>query len=311
VSVLTGTSILVTGGTGSFGQAFVRHALSRGAARVAILSRDEYKQDTMRQAFGPDAERLRFFLGDIRDIERLTLACRGISIIVHAAALKQVPALEYNPLEAIRTNIYGSQNVILAALGTQVEKVLALSTDKAVNPINLYGATKLCMERLLLAANNYVGALGRPKFSFVRYGNVAGSRGSVIPLFRDKLAKGEPLPITDFRMTRFWITLPQAVQFVEDALGRMQGREVFVPHMPSVRISELAAQLSKMHSTTPESNGLALYRAVEVGLRPGEKIHEQVVGAHEQIAGLPSPYDSGANTEWLTGDALRAALGAV
>lgn len=289
------TAILVTGAHGSFGSAFLRSLVaSTEYDRIVALGRDEYKQHELRQQITDS--RVRWFLGDVRDLERLTLAFRGIDVVVHGAALKQVPAGEYNPSEFIRTNVLGSMNVALAAVGSSVQKCLLLSTDKAVAPVNLYGATKLCAERFWLAANNYSGA-GGCAFSVIRYGNVAGSRGSVIPLFRDKLARGEPLPITDPEMSRFWITLPQAVAFVREKLAVMQGRELFVPKMPSVNILQIAAQIAP---------GIHVHDVV--GMRPGEKLHETVVSEWEHIDGLPSPYRSDTNDWWLEGQELRKAL---
>jgi len=288
-------SLLITGASGSLGTALLERLTTAPTYdRIVVFSRDELKQHHLRERF-PD-KRLRWFLGDVRDLERLTLAFHGIDHVIHAAALKQVPAGEYNPSEFIRTNILGTMNVCLAALGSSVSKVLLVSTDKAVSPVNLYGATKLCAERFVLAANNYSGAQGCA-FSVVRYGNVAGSRGSVIPLFREKLAQGQALPITDPNATRFWITLPQAAAFVLEKLAAMQGRETFVPKMPSVRLKDLVmALLSPGAVATP------------IGLRPGEKLHETVVAEFEHLEGLPSPYCSDTNTEWLEGDALREAL---
>ncbi|MCX7628517.1 MAG: UDP-N-acetylglucosamine 4,6-dehydratase (inverting) [Methylophilaceae bacterium] len=254
-------AILVTGGTGSFGKAFIRALLDRyQPSRLVVFSRDELKQFDMQQEYRHEA--MRFFLGDVRDKERLVQAMRGIDYVVHAAALKQVPAAEYNPMECIKTNIYGAENVIHAALANDVEKVIALSTDKAANPINLYGATKLASDKLFVAANNIVGA-ARTRFAVVRYGNVVGSRGSVVPFFKKLLAEGaKELPITDVRMTRFWISLAQAVDFVFKNFQRMQGGEVFVPKIPSVRIVDLAEALAP---GVPHKI---------IGIRPGEKLHE-------------------------------------
>jgi UDP-N-acetylglucosamine 4,6-dehydratase len=254
-------AILVTGGTGSFGRAFIRELLERYTpSRVVVYSRDELKQFDMQQDFSHES--MRFFLGDVRDKERLIQAMRGIDYVVHAAALKQVPAAEYNPMECIKTNIYGAENVIHAAIANNVQKVIALSTDKAANPINLYGATKLASDKLFVAANNMVGS-APTRFAVVRYGNVVGSRGSVVPFFRKLLAEGSrELPITDVRMTRFWISLVQAVDFVFKNFGRMQGGEVFVPKIPSVRIVDLA-----------EAMGPGLPHKL-IGIRPGEKLHE-------------------------------------
>ncbi|CAG9296140.1 UDP-N-acetylglucosamine 4,6-dehydratase (inverting) [Celerinatantimonas diazotrophica] len=260
--------ILITGGTGSFGQKFVKKLLSDyHPKRIVIYSRDELKQFEMQQIFPQSC--MRYFIGDVRDRERITTAMRGIDYVVHAAALKQVPAAEYNPMECIKTNISGAENVIHAALANQVHKVIALSTDKAANPINLYGATKLASDKLFVAANNMVGAI-QTSFSVVRYGNVVGSRGSVVPFFKKLIANGETsLPITHEDMTRFWITLEQGVQFVIDNFQRMHGGEIFVPKIPSVRIIDLAKALA------PE-----LHTHV-IGIRPGEKLHEVMVPADD------------------------------
>jgi UDP-N-acetylglucosamine 4,6-dehydratase len=264
---LTGASVLVTGGTGSFGRAFVRRALDLGAARVVVFSRDELKQSDMRGHFGDDA-RLRWFIGDIRDRERLRRAMHGVDVVVHAAALKQVDTAEYNPVEYIRTNVNGSENVVEAAIDSGVRRVVALSTDKASSPINLYGATKLCADRLFISANHYA-AHQETRFSVVRYGNVMGSRGSVIPLFRRLAAEGRPLPITDRRMTRFWITLEQAVEFVVSSLEVMTGGELYVPRIPSTRLVDLVEAIAPGSET------------VEVGVRPGEKLHEEMIAADD------------------------------
>ena len=255
-------SILITGGTGSFGKAFTRQVLSKyNPKKVIIYSRDELKQFEMSQEF-LNEDRLRYFIGDVRDLDRLKMACRGVDYLVHAAALKQVPAAEYNPMECIKTNIHGAENVISAALEAGVDKVVALSTDKAANPINLYGATKLASDKLFVAANNLAGS-ARTRFAVVRYGNVVGSRGSVVPFFRKLLAQGcMELPITDGRMTRFWITLQQGVQFVLDAFCRMHGGEIFVPKIPSATIVNLA---TAMAPELPQKL---------IGIRPGEKLHE-------------------------------------
>lgn len=297
------TAILVTGATGSFGSTFLRTLCqSSEYDRIVAFSRDELKQHELKQTITDP--RVRWFLGDVRDLERLTLALRGIDVVVHAAALKQVPAGEYNPSEFIRTNVLGSMNVALAALGTSVQKCLMLSTDKAVNPANLYGATKMCAEKFWLAANNYAGAHG-PKFSVVRYGNVAGSRGSVIPLWSKQIAEGKPLTVTRLDATRFWITLPQAVAFVREKLATMQGRELFVPRMPSVTMREVSRVLTVL------SKGIYTPHWESIGLRPGEKLHETLVSEWEHIDGLPSPYCSDTNDWWLEGDELRKALEAV
>jgi UDP-N-acetylglucosamine 4,6-dehydratase len=255
---------LVTGGTGSFGRAFIRHALdSLGVRRLVVFSRDELKQYELRQLLGQD-ERLRYFIGDIRDRERLTRAMHGVEYVVHAAALKQVDTAEYNPFEYVRTNIAGSQNVVEAAIDCGVRKVVALSTDKASSPINLYGATKLVADKLFVSANHYA-ASHETRFSVVRYGNVVGSRGSVVPFFQRLAAQGGVLPITDKRMTRFWITLDQAVRFVVDSFELMQGGELYVPRIPSMRILDLADALAP---------GCPID---EIGIRPGEKLHEEMI----------------------------------
>ncbi|MDP9018743.1 MAG: UDP-N-acetylglucosamine 4,6-dehydratase (inverting) [Candidatus Eremiobacteraeota bacterium] len=254
-------AILLTGGTGSFGKNFLATILKQyKPKRVVVFSRDELKQYEMQQVFTDKC--IRFFLGDVRDSERLKQAMAGIDYVVHAAALKQVPAAEYNPTECIKTNVNGAQNVITAAIANSVKRVVALSTDKAVNPINLYGATKLCSDKLFIAANNIAG--GHPtRFAVVRYGNVVGSRGSVLPFFQNLLSQGvDELPITDERMTRFWITLPEGVDFVVKAFARMQGGEIFVPRIPSVRVTDLARSLA---ADKPFKI---------VGIRPGEKLHE-------------------------------------
>ncbi|NBX23648.1 MAG: UDP-N-acetylglucosamine 4,6-dehydratase (inverting), partial [Microbacteriaceae bacterium] len=264
MSILEGSSILITGGTGSFGKAFIEYALAHlNPKKIVIFSRDELKQYEVRLRFNHDP-RLRFFLGDIRDQHRLMRALHGIDYIVHAAALKQVDTAEYNPFEYVQTNIIGSQNVIEAAIDTGIKKVVALSTDKASSPLNLYGATKLAADKLFQSANHYAAGY-ETRFSVVRYGNVMGSRGSVIPFFKELAAKGESLPITDERMTRFWITLPQAVQFVVDSFDSMVGGELYVPRIPSMRILDLVEAVapgSKTHT---------------VGIRPGEKLHEEMI----------------------------------
>ncbi|WCE10348.1 MULTISPECIES: UDP-N-acetylglucosamine 4,6-dehydratase (inverting) [Pseudomonas] len=259
-----GLSIFISGGTGSFGRAFVKRLLSDyQPKRVVVFSRDELKQYEMSQEF--DAPCMRYFLGDVRDEQRLQQAMRGIDLVVHAAALKQVPAAEYNPTECIRTNVNGAENIIAAALQNGVKKVIALSTDKAASPINLYGATKLLSDKLFVAANNIAGSRDT-SFAVVRYGNVVGSRGSVLPLFRKLIAKGaEDLPITDARMTRFWITLDEGVDFVMRSFERMQGGELFVPKIPSARIVDLATALAP---ELPQR---------QVGIRPGEKLHEMMI----------------------------------
>lgn len=254
-------SILITGGTGSFGKRFVKAILSRfKPKKVVIFSRDELKQYEMQQEYG--SEVMRYFIGDVRDVTRLKQAFRGIDFVIHAAALKQVPAAEYNPMECIKTNIHGAENVIAAALENEVEKVIALSTDKAANPINLYGATKLASDKLFTAANNLTGG-HRITFSVVRYGNVFGSRGSVVPFFKKLYSeKAKEIPITDARMTRFWITIQQGVDFVLKNFHRMQGGEIFVPKIPSMHVTSLAEAIAP---------GIPLK---VVGIRPGEKLHE-------------------------------------
>ena len=261
-SSLDGHAILVTGGTGSFGQAFVRHILAHHRpSRLVVYSRDELKQFEMQQKFS--AKSLRFFIGDVRDNERLNRALAGIDIVVHAAALKQVPAAEYNPIECIKTNVIGAENVINACIDQKVKKIIALSTDKAVNPVNLYGATKLCADKLFVAANSLSGATG-PRFSVVRYGNVIGSRGSVIPFFKERSKTGK-LPITDARMTRFWIRVEEGAAFVERMLGLMRGGEIFVPKIPSMQITDLATAVC------------AQCEHEIIGIRPGEKVHELLI----------------------------------
>jgi UDP-N-acetylglucosamine 4,6-dehydratase len=257
-------SILITGGSGSFGHEIVRTVLDRfQPKKLIIYSRDELKQYEMGQIFSEKQYGcMRYFIGDVRDQERLKMAMRGVDYVIHAAALKQVPAAEYNPMECIKTNIHGAENVIQAALSADVEKVIALSTDKAANPINLYGATKLASDKLFVAANNIAGG-NRTRFSVVRYGNVVGSRGSVVPFFKKLIKeKADFIPITDSRMTRFWITLQQGVDFVLTNFMRMSGGEIFVPKIPSVRITDLATAMAPQ------------MRKGIIGIRPGEKIHE-------------------------------------
>lgn len=319
----TGKSVLITGGTGSFGRAALGKLLTEhDPSRIVIFSRDELKQYEMRQGAAHD-DRVRYFLGDIRDLDRLELAFRGIDYVIHAAALKQVDTAEYNPMEYVRTNILGSDNVIQAALRTGVEKVVALSTDKASSPANLYGATKLTADRLFVSSNHYARA-SETRFSVVRYGNVMGSRGSVVPYFRRLANLGQDIPITDPRMTRFWITLPQAVDFVISCFTDMRGGELYVPRIPSMHIMDLAAAIA------PDS------RTVEVGIRPGEKIHEEMIseddarrtfrrddryvvaptlalwGGYVDPVGEPVDptfsYRSDTNTEWLGIDELRTIL---
>jgi UDP-N-acetylglucosamine 4,6-dehydratase len=326
-------SILVTGGTGSFGKAFIRKALTEHRPRkIIVFSRDELKQWEMRQS-DPifDHANIRYFLGDVRDKERLERAFRDVDLVVHAAALKQVPAAEYNPTEFIKTNIHGAMNVVDAAIERGVERVIALSTDKAANPINLYGATKLCSDKLFVAGNAYVGAKGMPKFSVVRYGNVLGSRGSIVPKWQKMVAEGcRELPVTDPRMTRFWITLDQAAQFVVDNFARMLGGEIFVPKIPSMKIPDLVAAICPQATFTV------------TGIRPGEKLHELMIGEDdarhsveftdhfaiapqavhsssmgsvERLLGLGGKtlpdgftYASDTNDRWLDADGLRAIL---
>lgn len=334
--MLNDKTILVTGGTGSFGNAFARYALeSHDPEKIIVYSRDEYKQFVMRNKFkelgraaGVDYDsKLRFFIGDVRDEARLRRALAGgVDYIVHAAALKQVPACEYNPMEAVKTNIDGAMSVINAALDSGVEKVVALSTDKAVNPVNLYGGTKLVSDKLFIAANAYRGASGTT-FSVVRYGNVAGSRGSVIPFFDKLIREGaSELPITDLRMTRFWISLDEGIQLVVKALAEAEGGETFISKIPSFRVTDLATAMA------PE------LKQVEVGIREGEKLHECMVPEADSLTTfefernfviyphmewydrsrmeahggkrVPSGfvYDSGTNAEWLGVEDLRALL---
>ena len=261
-------SILITGGSGSFGRMYIRTILRRfKPRRLIVYSRDELKQFEMQHEFNDSC--MRFFLGDVRDRERLIQATRGVDFIIHAAAMKQVPAAEYNPTECIRTNITGAENVIAAALANDVEQVIALSTDKAASPINLYGATKLVSDKLFVAANNMAGS-HRTRFAVVRYGNVVGSRGSVLPYFQKLIAEGAPsLPITDPRMTRFWISLEQGVDFVLSNFQRMNGGEIFIPKIPSIRIMDLAEALAPGMPTHV------------IGIRPGEKLHEVMCPADD------------------------------
>lgn len=320
MTYLNHKSILVTGGTGSFGKKFIRRVLDTSSARrVIIYSRDELKQYEMGQEFADDKHRrLRFFIGDIRDKDRLDRALDGVDVVIHAAALKQVPAAEYNPFEAVKTNIHGAQNVIDACIDRGVERVVALSTDKASSPNNLYGATKLVSDKLFVAGNAYAGAK-RTRFAVVRYGNVVGSRGSVVPFFKQMAASGT-LPITDERMTRFWITLDQGVRFVLDSLERMHGGEIFVPKIPSMYVTDLARVIA------PEA------KVEIVGIRPGEKLHEEMISPHDarrtldmgdhyiiqpemewwQDSNLQGEavadgfsYSSETNTEWLSDEELR------
>jgi len=310
---LAGQQILLTGGTGSFGKAFVRRLLATGDhLTVRIYSRDELKQVEMMREFDGDA-RLRFLTGDVRDRDRLRRAMQGVDLVVHAAAMKQVPICEYNPAEAVKTNVYGAENVIEAAIDSGVPRTVALSTDKAVGPVNLYGATKLCAEKLFVHGNIYDGTR-RTRFSCVRYGNVMGSRGSVIPLFLEQAPSGV-LTVTDKRMTRFWISLDQAVSLVLLAAQEMEGGEIFVPKIPSMRIIDLARAIA------PEA------RVKEVGIRPGEKLHEVLLTEEDSrttselatyyVVGRRAPHPAGkalpegfayasdTNTQWMTVDALR------
>jgi len=315
--------VLVTGGTGSFGKKFIKIMLEENhPAKIIVYSRDELKQHEMRTS-GYDDPSIRYFIGDVRDRERLMRALYGVDIVVHAAALKQVPACEYNPMEAIKTNILGSSNVADAAIENNVEKVLALSTDKAVNPINLYGATKLAAEKLLIQSNAYAGGR-KTRISCTRYGNVVGSRGSVVPLFLKQRENGH-LTITDERMTRFWISLEQGVRFVIRCIEQMQGGEVFVPKIPSMRMLDLAKAMA------PEAE-------IEIiGIRPGEKLHESLISEDEarttvelpdmfvvqppsalwfghtwEKLGKPLPdgfrYASNTNTDWLDVEQINALI---
>jgi len=264
-SLLSGT-LLITGGTGFFGQHFVAAVIERFAPeRLIVFSRDEYKQYQMQQDARFGHSRMRYFLGDVRDESRLEMAMRGVDVVVHAAALKQVPAAEYNPFECIQTNVHGAENVVRAALKAGVKRIVALSTDKACNPVNLYGASKLASDKIFIAGNNLVGKQ-ETRFSVVRYGNVVGSRGSVIPLFANMLKQGaKSLPITDPNMTRFWITAQQGVDFVISSIGMMGGGEIFVPKIPSMRVADLAKAMAPNVPTHV------------IGIRPGEKLHEMMV----------------------------------
>ncbi len=316
--MLNNKSILITGGTGSFGKAFTRYVLKNyDPKKIIIYSRDEFKQFMMQNEFKEYASKLRFFIGDVRDKERMTRAFEGVDYVIHAAALKQVPACEYNPAEAIKTNIHGAQNVIDAALDSNVKKVVALSTDKAVNPVNLYGGTKLVSDKLFIAANAYVGSKDIC-FSIVRYGNVAGSRGSIIPFFNNLIKNGvTELPITDYRMTRFWISLEEGVKLVIKALEESKGGETFISKIPSFKITDLAQAM------------LPGCKMPEIGIREGEKLHEIMVTVEDSMntyeydnhyiiypqlvwsesrkatpTGKPVAdgfsYSSGNNTEWLS-----------
>jgi len=316
---LSGATILLTGGTGSFGNAFIERVLSTTPdATIRVYSRDELKQSELRTKFGDG--QIRYLIGDVRDRSRMSRAAQGADIVVHAAAMKQVPACEYNPFEAVRTNVLGAQHVVDAAIDARVPKVIALSTDKAVNPVNLYGATKLCAEKIFVQGNAYA-ALSKTRLACVRYGNVVGSRGSVVPLFRKQVAEDGRLTITDERMTRFWITLPQAVDLVLYALEHMTGGEVFIPKIPSMKVTDLADAMAP-----------GLPREI-IGIRPGEKLHELMITADESrhtidagdtfvvlpehpwweasprwIAGQPVAdgfvYASDTNDWWLTSDDL-------
>lgn len=294
IHLLKDRSLLITGGTGSFGRALARRLLSENACRkVIIFSRDEWKQWDMKQSDPIFAHpKIRYFLGDVRDETRLQRAFHEVDFVIHAAALKQVPAAEYNPTEAVKTNVIGAMNVVNAAIDGGVRKVIALSTDKAVNPVNLYGATKLCADKLFVAGNVYVGARGFPSFSVVRYGNVIGSRGSIIPYWQKMIAEGvKALPITDEQMTRFWITLDQAVDFVLTSLVDARGGEIYVPKIPSMRIIDLA-------------KAVAPHLPLEIcGIRPGEKLHEMMIHAQDashtiecpkHFVVLPEAYDTDA-----------------
>jgi UDP-N-acetylglucosamine 4,6-dehydratase len=275
--------VLITGGTGSFGQAFTSYLLKHTSVQsVCIFSRDELKQSEMALLY-PQEKRLRFFVGDVRDKDRVESAMQGVDIVVHAAAMKRIEACEYNPMEAVKTNILGSQNVISAAVKMKVERVVALSTDKAVKPVTHYGATKMCMEQLVVLANKK----SKTKLSCVRYGNVAGSRGSVIPLFKEQALKGT-FTITDSRMTRFWITLSEAVQFVVKSINEMQGGEIFTPDLPSFRVVDLIKAINPSAS-------------IEViGVRGTEKLHEDM-----RVNPDGSVYDSGSNSHFLTINQLK------
>jgi len=318
-------AVLVTGGTGSFGRKFVQIVLQEyRPKKLIILSRDELKQHEMRQVYpDTDGSPVRYFIGDVRDKERLYRAFKDVDIVVHAAALKQVPACEYNPFEAIQTNIIGAKNVVDASIDLGVEKVIAISTDKAVNPINLYGATKLCAEKLFVQGNSYAGK-GGTRFSCARYGNVLGSRGSVVPVFKKQRESGK-ITVTDKRMTRFWITLEQGVRFVIRCIEQMQGGEVFVPKIPSMLIMDLAKAVA------PEC------KIELIGIRPGEKLHEVLISRDESrhtveleelfviqpvypwwksanwSYGKPLPegfkYSSDENERWLTIKELRQMVG--
>jgi len=319
MSLLDNSSILITGGTGSLGKALLYEILSTTTAkRVVVFSRDELKQYNLRSEFKDDS-RIRWFIGDIRDVERLKRALHGIDYVIHAAALKQVDTGEYNPMEFIKTNVMGSQNVIDASISAGVKKIVALSTDKASSPINLYGATKLTADKLFIAANNYSYSYGTT-FSVVRYGNVMGSRGSVIPFFSALAAEGKPLPLTDLRMTRFWISIDAAVRFVLSSLELMSGGELYVPRIPSMKLIDLAKAVD------PNA------KIVDIGMRPGEKLHEEMISSddsrrtfimgdryivtpvvaewgYKEPEGQRMPeglaYQSNTNDLWMTEEAIR------
>jgi len=322
VSIFEGSSVLITGGSGSFGKAFLQELLdNHNPSRVVVFSRDELKQYEMRQSMGEDT-RVRYFIGDIRDRDRLRMAFHGVDYVVHAAALKQVDTAEYNPMEFVKTNVIGSDNVMQAAIDAGVKKVVALSTDKASSPANLYGATKLTADKLFISGNHYAAGYDTT-FSVVRYGNVMGSRGSVIPFFRKLAEENKPFPITDRRMTRFWITLPQAVQFVVDSFEDMAGGELYVPRIPSMRVTDL------VQAFNPNAE------LVDIGIRPGEKLHEEMISSEDsrrtlrrvdRYVVLPTladwgftppagvqvedgfSYTSDNNDQWLSVDDLRAML---
>ena len=268
MSEIDNSSILITGGTGSLGSALIKYILQNTTARrIAIYSRDELKQFNLRKELNDDP-RLRWFIGDVREKDRLERALHGVNYVIHAAALKQVDTGEYNPIEFVKTNVFGSQNVIEACINAGVKKIVGLSTDKASSPINLYGATKLTADKLFISANNYSYSYGTT-FCVVRYGNVMGSRGSVIPHWKSLAAEGKPLPITDFGMTRFWISLENAVKFVMDSIEYMQGGELYVPRIPSMKIVDLAKAIA------PDA------KLFEIGMRPGEKLHEEMISVDD------------------------------
>jgi UDP-N-acetylglucosamine 4,6-dehydratase len=325
---IDGAEILVTGGSGSFGKKFIKTILENySPRRVVVFSRDEHKQYEMAREFIDHQKKIRYFIGDVRDLERLNMAFRGIDIVIHAAALKHVSTAEYNPFECVKTNIIGAENVVHAAIQSKVKKVIALSTDKACNPINLYGASKLASDKIFVAAGNLTGGMGT-KFSVVRYGNVVGSRGSVVPLFLEMKKNGsKELPITDDRMTRFWISLDQGVNFVLSSLRGMNGGEIFIPKIPSMKITDLATALAP---------GLPINI---IGIRPGEKLHEVMVSEDDARNTLALPdryiieptlplwtdcrtnpegatlvddnfrYDSSINDEWVTEDEIMSMIG--